>query len=67
MLLTIYDVIVQNTMSPQKSEHRNIKAQGITTTETSFIKLVVSIDFVNHPKPRRVEFVQRIFKNILVR
>ena len=54
-------------MSPQKSEHRNIKTQGITTTETSFIKLMVSIDFVNHPKPRRVEFVQRIFKNILVR
>ena len=27
---------------------------------------MVSIDFVNHLKPRRVEFFQCIFKNILV-
>ena len=46
-------------------KHGNIKTQGLTTAKNSFI--MVSIDFVNHLKPKRVEFFQCIFKNILVR
>ena len=48
-------------------DHGNMKTQGIATGETSFIKLMVSVDFLNHLKPRRVEFFQCIFRNILVR
>ena len=59
--ICIKDIVVD------KYKHRNIKTQGITTGETSFIKLMVSIDFVNHLKSRRVEFFQCIFKKILVR
>ena len=46
------------------SYHRNIKTQGITTEDTSLIKLDVSIDFVNHLKPRRVEFFKCILKTV---
>ena len=45
--------------------HRNIKTQGIATAE--ILSVMVSIDFVNRLKPRRVAFFKCIFKNSLVR